>query len=464
MSTRPRPKPRRPAPAATRSSPGPSSTPAPISLSVATINVDDEDARFMRNRTRTAQSWKKLKQIAEEKEALAKQRAVDDSADEEDSDSSPRERRYKKKVKGESRPHWTKMPANAISLLSDDEDDEILRRVEAKTPNDMRESNSAQKHNRKRPRSRSRSITPPPALPIHAIQHARNAIRQFMGVAPRPASPTFIGDDSNDTIVLDPELESIARRVRTEASQRHMIHSTDGDSRLTPEGGGPETVAIKLLWQPHPLNPTGQSGAWAFKIKRHDTFHQLFDEAADLASVVVDNLIVSYDNKRVFPSATPHGLGIWAEAELEASDNITYEYLRATRRQRSVSVQPLEASHDRSPSHTRSPSPTADELDGDSGAESAASDGDKFRLTLRSAKTKDITLTVRPTTTCGAIVKAFLKKAGLPEQHAGTAKGMGRKGRASAPSLMVDGEKMNSASEIGDADLEDGDLVEVVGL
>lgn len=148
----------------------------------------------------------------------------------------------------------------------------------------------------------------------------------------------------------------------------------------------------------------------------------------------------------------------------EASDNITYEYLRATRRQRSVSVQPLEASHDRSPSHTRSPSPTADELDGDSGAESAASDGDKFRLTLRSAKTKDITLTVRPTTTCGAIVKAFLKKAGLPEQHAGTAKGMGRKGRASAPSLMVDGEKMNSASEIGDADLEDGDLVEVVGL
>lgn len=32
------------------------------------------------------------------------------------------------------------------------------------------------------------------------------------------------------------------------------------------------------------------------------------------------------------------------------------------------------------------------------------------------------------------------------------------------PMLCLDGDKLNPGSEIGDADLEDGDLIEVVGL
>jgi hypothetical protein len=103
------------------------------------------------------------------------------------------------------------------------------------------------------------------------------------------------------------------------------------------------------------------------------------------------------------------------------------------------------------------------------------SDEDKFKLILRSALTtnKEISLVVRPTTKCGAIVKAFLKRAGLsgqyPEVFAGVpAKKGGRKSNVAAagkdPRLCLDGDKLDNASEIGDADLEDGDMIEVVGL
>lgn len=107
------------------------------------------------------------------------------------------------------------------------------------------------------------------------------------------------------------------------------------------------------------------------------------------------------------------------------------------------------------------------------------SDEDKFKLIIRSALTtnKEISLVVRPTTKCGAIVKAFLKRAGLSGQYpevftsvpasAARRKG-GRKNNVAAagkdPRLCLDGDKLDNASEIGDADLEDGDMIEVVGL
>ena len=71
-------------------------------------------------------------------------------------------------------------------------------------------------------------------------------------------------DDSMDTIVLDPELASIARRVHREAEIRG---GTPGD-----EQGGPERVQIKVLWKPHPLNPEGKSETWSIEQKRVRTF------------------------------------------------------------------------------------------------------------------------------------------------------------------------------------------------
>jgi hypothetical protein len=129
------------------------------------------------------------------------------------------------------------------------------------------------------------------------------------------------------------------------------------------------------------------------------------------------------------------------------------------------------------PSDTDAPSP----LGGTQESDAEPEDGDTFKLILRSTITKDITLTVRPTTTCGAIVKAFLKKAGVADQYptlfgaysgakAGDKGGRksvgGQKGKApeKEPALSVDGDRMGNDVKISEADLDGGDLVDVVGL
>ncbi|EED79426.1 predicted protein [Postia placenta Mad-698-R] len=436
MSTRPRPrpKPRRLTVAtAAASSTGPSSivgtSPPPVSA-VVDLTIEDEDALFIRNRNRTAQTWKKLN------------RATEDSSGDEEGIASPRRRKNQKKGhKEQSLPAWTRGSSAVHDLLSSDEDEEaIRRRIETQTSNAKGVEQLARPFNgnNKRPRSRSRSITPPPALPAHALQHARDAIREIMGIIPRAPSPTYEEEESADVFELDPELARIRAQIRSQSDSFETPASQDT--------GGPPTVAVKVRWIPHPQNPAARSDVWGFKLNR----------------VICDNLRVSYENKRVFPSATPHSLKIWSEAELEACDVRTYEYLQDSRRQRSLSVQPVDLG-DHLRSKARAPSPIPEESD-DTGAESAS---DTFRLTLRSGKTKDIVLTVRPSTACGAIVKAFLKKSGLAEQYPEPTveKRKGKKGKpAEGPRLMLDGDKLDPASEIGAADLEDGDLVEVVGL
>ena len=72
---------------------------------------------------------------------------------------------------------------------------------------------------------------------------------------------------------------------------------------------------------------------------------------------------------------------------------------------------------------------------------------------------------MRPTTKCGAIVKAFLKKAGVADNYPAIfgAAG-GKKKGAKYPTLCVDGDKMENEVEISQAELDDGDQVEIVGL
>ena len=127
----------------------------------------------------------------------------------------------------------------------------------------------------------------------------------------------------------------------------------------------------------------------------------------------------------------------------------------------------------RSPSRAPSVTELSDSGDGEAGSDSDVKDdapSDVFQLVVRSERTKgkDITLRVRPTTKCGAIVRAFLKKAGLEGEYpenAPAVKGRGRKAvPVKVPALSVDGDRMAPDDEIGVADLEDGDQVEVVGL
>jgi len=142
----------------------------------------------------------------------------------------------------------------------------------------------------------------------------------------------------------------------------------------------------------------------------------------------------------------------------EAYDKHTYEYIRTRRHQRPVSpTLSADESDDDEPHDTEMQS-------SDEESEAESTSDDKFKLVLRSATTKDITLTVRSTTTCSAIVKAFLKAADLPDVYSDVqSKGKGKQSKP-YPRLKIDGEKQAPDAEIGNADLDDGDLVEVVGI
>ncbi|KAH7885245.1 hypothetical protein F5I97DRAFT_1883914 [Phlebopus sp. FC_14] len=446
---RPRPRPRIAKRSATEADPAASNDTTAASGSSVLLGPNtraknstllDEDDLFLRNRGRTKQDWRQLQQLA--RTSVSPGKADDDSECEDLAEYSPKHQK-KRQNKQNDIPRW--QAVGVADILSSDNDDD-LQIIESNL-SDEREKKSPRK--RRRERSRSRSITPPPALPAHQLANARNLVRQALAVAPRAPSPTYLADESTDTIVLDPELAVIAEAVKKEAQL------TQNETEQT---GGPEVVTIKVRWRPHPFNVSAGNQVWIFKMKRYDTLRDLFEELADLAAVLVDQLVVSYDNKRVYSSGTPHSLRIWAEGELEACDKHTDEYIRTNRHRWSAS--PSRQDNDKS---TRSLSPASPS---DSAPEAESTGGEKLKLVFRSMATKDksIPLTVRSTTTCGAIVKAFLRAAGLPDVYSNaSSSGRGKK-RVPYPQLMIDGDKMASEAVIGDAGLDDGDLVEVVGL
>ena len=141
-------------------------------------------------------------------------------------------------------------------------------------------------------------------------------------------------------------------------------------------------------------------------------------------------------------------------SRLDAFNFVTYEYLREHRQER-----PLPNADTLCQGSSPPPSAEDGESESDSQLMADDDDGDIFKLVVRSGVTKDFTLQVRQTTTCGAIVKAFLKRAGIADQYIEA-----RSIRGGGPRLMIDGERMDPETPISGADLEDGDQVEVGGL
>ncbi|KAF9013202.1 hypothetical protein BDQ17DRAFT_1342970 [Cyathus striatus] len=453
--------------------------------------VVDGDDMFIKNRTRTVTTWAKLDDIQKEK---PRKRSNDsDSGTDNDSVVSPRGRRYKKKKQGNELPRWQR-DKDFVRLLSqdlsDDSDSDGVEILGSSTPG----GSKAQRKGKGK--ARSRSITPPPALPLHQIQNAREVVRRALDIVPREPSPPVIeidADESTDTIILAPELAQIANAINAQPKLHVPAAHTSAD-----------TVVLSVKWQPHPLNTGGEENVWDFKMNRDDNFRDLFEAVAEEAEIMSETLILSYEGKRIFSSVTPMTLNIWGRAELVACDKTTYEYIRKnpetthhtfTYSQSQPQTHAPTSKNDTDVINIDSdnendigvsgPAPSSPQADypPETQSDAGSDDGDKFKLVLRSALTvgHDIALTVRPTTKCGAIVRAFLKKAGLQDQYpaafgleasapASAVKKRGRQSKAAAtppqknPQLLMDGEKLSNESEIGDMDLEDGDLVEVVGL
>ena len=183
----------------------------------------------------------------------------------------------------------------------------------------------------------------------------------------------------------------------------------------------------------------------------------------------------------VFPVSSPRTLKIWKEATLgesyvclrhrflpepyptEAYEQHVYDYINSNR-QRSLSVEPttgpgaststftsklVDVGEEEEPTFV--PSRSQSETQRATRSESP-SKADAFKLRVR-WKSDTVSLSVRPTTQCKRIVAAALKKMGKAGSDPN------EKGR-----IEVDGEALEPDAEIGEAELEADDLVDIVGL
>lgn len=486
---------------------------------------DDIDDMFIKNKNRDLSTWKKLDEAKKDEFVT---HIDDDSGSDSDENLSPNSRkRRREKSTSLPKPKWQRDKdfmrsiSDAPKVLSDSEDSDLEILGEGSAA--PRRSNQ-RISNKRAKRSRSRSITPPPQLPLQQIENVKRVVWKAMGSKPAAGSSAEEDDGylSAEPLELDPELERIARQVQREASSVTPGFGAPTHSRgnsVCPDDD--DEVQVRVKWKPHPNAPNASEDiVWEYKISRSDDFYELFEAIAEDAQIKPERLVVCFDGKRIFASVTPSTLNLWRSADFDAYERAAYDYIRsnpdlryssglsstqpqtqsssgvnsgntfelsdsddddAARASSSAQAAP---SYPSSSSNVLPPSSSSSSKGPVAPSDSEAEDDDKFKLTLRSSATKDVTVTVRPTTKCGSIIKAFLKKAGLEAQYThvfadngsvdaqatpkAKGKGRGKGAKAAAPQkvpkLSLDGDKLDNDSPIGDADLEDGDVIDVVDL
>lgn len=203
----------------------------------------------------------------------------------------------------------------------------------------------------------------------------------------------------------------------------------------------------------------------------------MFGEVADAMGVLPDDIVLTLKGHRVYSSVSPAALGIWLDEEFGTSFTFTilhnFHDTPADAHFRET-YQLLKDSRSLIPSGSTTTPTEGEDSEGRSSDTTSVGDTseDAFKLTLRSVKTpKGIVLIVRPHTKCGKIVEAYLKKAGLANEYLkhDTTTRVQLRGRhgilaPSGPQLVVDGDRLDSEVEIREADVENGDIVEVTGL
>lgn len=146
----------------------------------------------------------------------------------------------------------------------------------------------------------------------------------------------------------------------------------------------------------------------------------------------------------------------------DAFDRVTFEYFKTHPHRPQAPVDALDADPARGSSPITAEVNSTNPSDAENESEGG---GETLKITLRSAVTKPLTLTVRQTTKCRAIVQAFLKHHELTEKYSSSpTKGKRGKAQPAGPVLCVDGDKLSPEDQISVADLDDGDVVDVVGL
>ncbi|EJU03172.1 hypothetical protein DACRYDRAFT_115412 [Dacryopinax primogenitus] len=400
---------------------------------------DDEDDFFDRSNTRKLQAL--TKRAAQTPESLG------DVVPPESPPSSGEKKRKRGGAKSDLHlPKWTQggkrvdpersenTPVLTISSSDNDSSDAEIRVVGGpSTP---------------RPPARAKTLTPPPQIAPDQLARVRQAARDIIAASSR----VHPGEREDEvTIVhppgledLDPELAAIAKRARENSRSRRMgrlSQSQDGGESQASEsrGGsvlqGPDSVALNV--RIYPLDWAGEADdgkchALRFKVKRNAPFRQAFELICERSEMLMPQLIVTHEHKQVWASATPHSLGIWDEATLEAYSRTVHERVEAQRLAHRGSLEPSTEALDPQPDASGDdPSPSVQTI--------------HLNLLAAGAE-KGLRIACRPTTAVARLVRGFLSKYSIENREA---------------RLSFEGEDLDPEGVVGDYDLEDGDQLEV---
>ncbi|EJC98048.1 uncharacterized protein FOMMEDRAFT_137384 [Fomitiporia mediterranea MF3/22] len=423
---RPRPRPRNAASQET-DTPGPSSK-SPIEV---------EDSLFIRNKNRSANSWSKINNAVDKREA--RQRSVDPDSSDSDSPRAKKARRQPFEPRPKEMPAWAKSEGLIEIQDSDSEGESNASILDIDSHITKSSPDALPTRIQRRQRSRSRSESPEPEVYI-AEQMGRERARMILAsrkIGSR--SPIIVSDKEDDELDNMKELPAELAAIKAEARRKlDRVISAENRSAST------ATVELRITLRPHPEDASAKSLNFSHTMNRNEKFEQLFHEVADAGDIPVNRLVVLFNNHRVYPFSTPQTFSIWSEADLVAYEEHVYQYVKSQ-----LQSPPPVKDASVAPTDNRPGTTSVHEYNGE--RDVAQDKADTFKLHVRSGETT-ITVAVRNTTKCSAIVSNVLKKLGKPASAEKKAR------------IEVDGEKLGPNSEIGEVELEDGDLVDIVGV
>ncbi|QRV92364.1 ubiquitin-like Rad60 SUMO-like protein [Ceratobasidium sp. AG-Ba] len=418
-SSRPRPKPR----------PKPKTLPnAPVSSTSATSAgsstpvkssgaTDDDDDLFIRHDpNRIAATYSQQKKARAHSPVPATQ-DVTYFNNHDNSEDSPESKRRRKEQGGRSKPlpAWTyqtrEVPSLPIETDSDSSGPEILDDIDQAPSQPLA-----------KPKLRERSITPPPdEIRYQASSQAQAILSNIYHDDEREVTPE---GESQDVIELLPELAAIQRNARATSA--------------APELSDNRQVELHVKWIPHPEKPQHfEQGehSWTFQVPQNKPFSEV---RRMLTGIQLTSLpVLRKGPKRLFDGGTPGSLFVGTKLEIQAMTLATHQYFEERHLDPS-SAPPGDDVDEEIAINSREGSPAATE--------------EKISLKLRAGPKDNNPTTVRvlSNSTVGDVVAAFLNKIGRPG--------------AQGVRLQNDGEDLDMEATLADAELEDGDLVEVVGI
>ncbi|EUC63350.1 Rad60-SLD domain protein [Rhizoctonia solani AG-3 Rhs1AP] len=411
MSARPRPKPR-PKPKVT-SEPSTSATSLESSRAKSPASVNDDDLFIRHDPNRLLYNQKKPR----EKSPLRDVKYFDNG----DSDESPDSKRRKKDLapkRAKPLPSWTFQTRDpTLANVDSDDDSSELEILEDDAFKDVPSAPLP------KPKLRERSITPPPqdlryqiGNQVHELLHNLYDVDDD-----RELSPEM---ESQDCIQLLPELAAIQKHARA--------------SSAAPELEDARSVDLHIKWIPHPTHPEPWEStlkSWDFNVPLSKPFGEIRRMLTGLP--MTTQPILRWQSRRLFDGGTPASLLAGSKLDIKAMTKPTNEYFEE-RHQIPLSAPGSDA---------------ADDLDGASGSrDGSPAVAEKITLRLRTGPkdARPTAVKVFPDATIQTVIEAFLAKTG----RAGT----------QGVSLQIDGDDLEMDSTVADADLEDGDLVEVAGI